>query len=120
MTKEERHSVLGLYNVVDMRKFTLVRLPCPVNIDAAVCLCMFLASVKLAIREILAICDDWVKQSLDTPPWVKGWEITLHKCFRKALGSPQIMASPPACLIDDFFVQVRQELGIDETGSSAS
>ena len=50
----------------------------------------------------------------------KRWEITLHKCFRKALGSPQIMASPPACLIDDFFVQVRQELGIDETGSSAS
>ena len=45
--------------------------------------------------------------------WVKGWEITPHKRFRKALGSPQVMASPLSRLVDDSFVQVVRELDID-------
>ena len=43
----------------------------------------------------------------------------LHKCFRKALEYPQVMASPPTRLTDDFFAQVVQELGTDGTGPSA-
>ena len=120
MTDDEHHAVMRQYDVVDMRKLTpLARLPFPANSNAAVYLGMFLASVKLAMREILTNCDESGKQSFDTPPWVKGWHRTLHECFRKALGYPQVMASPLTRLIDDFFVQVVQELGIDGTGPSA-
>ena len=58
MTGEKHHAVTRQYDAVDMRKFTpLVRLPFPTTSDAAVYLVMFLASVKLAMREILTICD---------------------------------------------------------------
>ena len=80
MTDDEYHAVTRQYDVVDMRKFTpLLRLPFSTNSDAAVYLGMFLASVKLAMREILTICDESGKQAFDTPPWVKGWHRTLHK-----------------------------------------
>ena len=118
MTDDEHHAVTRQYDVVDMRKLTpLVRLPFPANSDAAVYLGMFLASVKLAMREVLTIRDESGKQSFDTPPWVKGWHRTLHKC--RAIGYPQVMAPPLTRLIDDFFVHVVQELGIDGTGPSA-
>ena len=64
---------------MNMRKLTpLVRPLFPANSDAAVYLCMFLASVKLAMREFLTMYDDSGKQSLDTPPWVMGWNRALQ------------------------------------------
>ena len=73
MTDDEHHAVTRQYYVVDMRKFTpLVCLPFPTNSDAAVYLGMFLASIKLAMREILTICDESGKQSFDTSRVGKG------------------------------------------------
>lgn len=68
---------------------------------------------------MLIVCDGSEKQSFNTPPWVVGWDTPLQKCFRKALSSPQVMALLLPRLIDDCFVQVCQELAIDNTWSSA-
>ncbi len=120
MTEAERRSVRRLYAGLDLRKTTpLIKFPFPDNVDTAVYLGMFFASLKLALGEILVICDESEKQSFDKPPWVVGWDAPLQKCFRKALSSPSVMASPLPRLIDDFFVQLRQELTIDDTGPSA-
>ena len=65
---DEDHAATRQYDVVDMQKVTsLVRLLFPTNSDAAVHLGMLLASIKLAMREILTICDESEKQSFDTP-----------------------------------------------------
>ena len=65
------------------------------------------------------ICDDSEKQSFDRPPWVVGWDTSLQKCFRKFLSAPQVVISPLPRLIDDFFVQLRRELAIGNSGPSA-
>ena len=100
-----------------MRKFTaFVRFPCPDNVEPAVYLGVFLASVTLVLGEILIVCDDSEKQSVDGPPLVVRWNAPLQQCFRKELPPPQVMASPLPRLIDEFCVQVPQELAVDESG----
>ena len=91
----------------------------PANVDIATSLGQFIATCNLVLGEILVLCDDSEKQSFDRPPWVVGWDAPLQKCFRKALSAPQVMISPLPRLIDDFFIQLRRELDVDDSGPSA-
>ncbi|MEP4523556.1 MAG: hypothetical protein ABJ005_06075 [Alloalcanivorax venustensis] len=68
MTEAERRGVRRLYAGVDMSKFTaLVRFPGPDNVELAVYLGVFFASVKvvLGLGEIWIVCDYSEKQSFD-------------------------------------------------------
>ena len=120
MTEAERRSVRRAYTAVDLRKVDpLPRFPFPANVDIAISLGQFIATCNLVLGEILVLCDDSEKQSFDRPPWVVGWDAPLQKCFRKALSAPQVMISPLPRLIDDFFIQLRRELDVDDSGPSA-
>ena len=65
------------------------------------------------------ICDGSEKQSFDRPLCVVGWDAPLQKCSRKALSAPHDVISPLPHLTDDFFVQLRRELAIADSGPSA-
>ena len=119
MTEADRRSVRRAYTAVDLRKVDpLPRFPFPANADVAISLGQFTATCNLVLGEILVLCDDPEKQSFDRPPWVVGWYAPLQKCFRKALSAPQVVISPLPRLIDDFFVQLRRELDVDDSEPS--
>lgn len=69
----------------------------------------------MALGDILLISDDSGKEAFARPHWVVGWVDPLQTCHRKGHFSPQDVASPLPRLIDDFFVQVRRELVIDNS-----
>ena len=112
MTEAERRSVRRAYTVVDLRKVDpLPRFPFTLG--------QFITTCNLVLGGILGLCDDTEKQSFDRPLWVVGWDAPLQKCFRKALSAPQVMKSPLPRLIDDFFVQLRRKMDVDDSGPSA-
>ena len=107
MTEAERRSVRRASAAVDLRKVDpLPRFPFPANVDVAISLGQFIASCNLVHGEILVICNDSEKQSIDRPPWVVGWDAPLQTSVRKAFSAPQIVISPLTRLDDDFFVQL--------------
>lgn len=83
------------------------RMPLAQGIDPAAGLGRFIVGAKFVQAEVLVACDDSGRTSLASERWQVGWDVSLHKSFRKALSSSQVRTPDLLSIIDGFFTTMR-------------
>ena len=107
---DTRHepSVCRAYVTLGLKDIARISaLPFPVSVNKAAGAQQLTRSVKAALSEILMRCDDRCTEGLQTPTWVPGWDLPLHKAFMRAITPDKPSTADMTTLIDDFFGRCR-------------
>ena len=65
------------------------------------------------------LSDDRCTDGLNSPSWVPGWEIPLHKAFMRAITPDQPSTADMTTLIDEIFRQVPRDVEEGAPGGEA-
>ena len=73
-------------------------------------------SVKLALADILIMCDERCVAGLEADTRIRGWEGPLLKLVRKAITPDRPSSADLMRVFDEFFVQVDEDLKTGVSG----
>ena len=91
---------LGLKEVASIATISF-----PASVSKAAGAQLLTRSVKAAMTEILMRSDDRCTEGLNSPSWVPGRELPLHKAFMRAITPDKPSTADMTTLIDEFFLE---------------
>ena len=118
---DARHeaSVRRAYITLGLKEVArIATLPLPASVNKAAG-AQLTRSVKAAMTEILMRSDDRCTAGLNSPSWVPGWELPLHKAFMRAITPDKLSTADMTTLIDEFFRQVSRDVEDGASGPEA-
>ena len=97
----------------------IATLPFPASVNKAARAQQLTRLVKAAMTEILMRSDDRCTVGLNSPTWIPGWDLPLHKAFMREITPDKPSTADMTTLIDECFRQVSRDVEEGASGPEA-